>query len=70
MALGPRDYEFLAEMLRTTAQYDRFDNTEGSHITCKTLRRHMGEKVIAHARSRNPDFNEDKFRELANLPIE
>lgn len=70
MALEPRDYEFLATLLREAARYDRYENREGSNVTCKTLRRHMGEKVITYACSRNPAFNESKFRELANLPIE
>jgi len=68
MALTPQDYEFLADILRDATQYDRYDNTVDSRVTCKTLRRHLGEKILHHAKSRNSGFNEDKFRELANLP--
>lgn len=70
MALTTRDYEFLARLIRNAAQWDRFENREGNRTTCKTLRRYMGEKVLNHAQSQNPNFNVDKFRELANLPIE
>ena len=70
MALTSRDYEFLATMLRDAGQYDRYENQAGSSVTCKTLRRHMGEKILTHAQSQNSRFNVDKFRELANLPIE
>ncbi len=65
MALGPEDYEFLTTMLLDMTRYDK-DRT----VTRKALRCHMGEKILRHAKAQNSSFNETKFRELANLPIE
>ncbi len=67
MALTARDYEFLADVLRSAAQYDDRPRRDGDNITCKILRKHMGSKILNYAQSQNSGFNITKFKELAKL---